>query len=120
LEFTRLKDLDFDNITRLIIVDCQHSSRIARFGDLAKAGGVEVHIFDHHPKSSGDIPATGGVIRPCGSTTTIITSLLMQRGTEVSPYEATLMMLGIHEDTGNLTFPSTTGEDYAAAAWLLE
>jgi tRNA nucleotidyltransferase (CCA-adding enzyme) len=120
LEFTRLKDLDFDSITRLIIVDCQHSSRIARFGDLAKAGGVEVHIFDHHPKSSGDIPATGGVIRPCGSTTTIITSLLMQRGTEVSPYEATLMMLGIHEDTGNLTFPSTTGEDYAAAAWLLE
>jgi tRNA nucleotidyltransferase (CCA-adding enzyme) len=120
LEFTRLKDLDFAAVSRLIIVDCQHSSRIARFGDLAKGGGVEVHIFDHHPTSSGDIPATGGVIRPCGSTSTILTGLLMQRGIDVNPYEATLIMLGIHEDTGNLTFPSTTVEDYAAAAWLLE
>lgn len=120
LSFTRLKDLDFAGITRLIIVDCQHSSRIAKFGDLAKRGGVEVHIYDHHPKSTGDIPATGGVIRPCGSTTTILTGMLMQQGIEVNPYEATLMMLGIHEDTGNLTFPSTTVEDYAAAAWLLE
>ncbi|OGU07570.1 MAG: polya polymerase [Geobacteraceae bacterium GWC2_58_44] len=120
LEFTRLKDVDFSRITRLIIVDCQHSSRIARFGDLAKGGGVEVHIYDHHPKSSGDIPASGGVIRSCGSTTSILTGMLMRQGIEVNPYEATVMMLGIHEDTGNLTFPSTTVEDYAAAAWLLE
>jgi len=119
VEFSRLKDIDFTRITRLIIVDCQHSSRIARFGDLAKGGGVEVHIYDHHPKATGDIPASGGVVRPCGSTTTILTGALMRQGLEVTPYEATLMMLGIHEDTGNLTFPSTTVEDYAAAAWLL-
>jgi tRNA nucleotidyltransferase (CCA-adding enzyme) len=120
LEFTRIKDVDFARITRLIVVDCQHSSRIAKFGDLAKGGGVEVHIFDHHPKASGDLPAAGGVIRPCGSTTTILTGFLMQQAIDVTPFEATLMMLGIHEDTGNLTFPSTTVEDYAAAAWLLE
>lgn len=119
VEFTRLKELDFSRITRLIIVDCQHSSRISRFADLAKGGEVEVHIYDHHP-GTGDLPSTGGIIRPCGSTTTILTTLLMQRDIEVTPYEATLMMLGIHEDTGNLTFPSTTAEDYAAAAWLLE
>jgi tRNA nucleotidyltransferase (CCA-adding enzyme) len=119
-EFTRIKDLDFSSITRLIVVDCQHSSRIARFGELAKAGGIELHIFDHHPKSSGDLSPTGGVIRSCGSTTTILIGFLMQRQTEVTPFEATLMMLGIYEDTGNLTFPSTTTEDYFAAAWLLE
>jgi tRNA nucleotidyltransferase (CCA-adding enzyme) len=120
LEFTRFKDLDLTAITRLIIVDCQHSSRIAKLGELAKEGGVEIHIYDHHPKSSGDLAATGGVVRPCGSTTTTLTGLWMQKASEVTPYEATLMMLGIHEDTGNLTFPSTTTEDYAAAAWLLE
>jgi len=119
-EFTRLKDLDFSAITRLIIVDCQHSSRLAKLGELAKSGTVEVHIYDHHPTSSGDIDSTGGVIRPCGSTTTILAGMLMQRGIEVDAHQATLMMLGIHEDTGNLTFPSTTAEDYAAAAWLLE
>jgi tRNA nucleotidyltransferase (CCA-adding enzyme) len=119
IEFTRQKDLDFNAITRLIIVDCQQSSRLSRFGELAKGGDVEVHVYDHHPKSSSDLVATGGIVRPCGSSTTILTSLLMERGIEVNPYEATVMMLGIHEDTGNLTFPSTTVEDYAAAAWLL-
>jgi len=119
-EFTRIKDLDFSSITRLIIVDCQHSSRLAKFGELAKGGGVELHIYDHHPKSSGDLTPTDGVIRSCGSTTTILIGFLMQRLTDVTPFEATLMMLGIYEDTGNLTFPSTTTEDYLAAAWLLE
>ena len=118
--FTRPKDLDFHAITRLIVVDCQHSSRIARFGELAKSGTVELHIYDHHPKNTGDLPSTGGVIRPCGSTTTILCGLLQERGLEVTPFEATLMMLGIHEDTGNLTFACTTAEDYRAAAWLLE
>jgi nanoRNase/pAp phosphatase (c-di-AMP/oligoRNAs hydrolase) len=30
-----------------------------------------------------------------------------------------LMMLGIYEDTGSLTFSSTTAEDFSAAAYLL-
>lgn len=44
----------------------------------------------------------------------------MNKGIQVDSVEATLMMLGIYEDTGNLTFPSTTVEDYRAAAWLLQ
>ena len=120
LVFTRFKDLDPAQITRLIVVDCQHSSRIARFGELAKAGGLELIIYDHHPVSCGDLQASGGEVRPCGSTTTILTSILMQRGIDVNAFEATLMMLGIHEDTGNLTFPSASAEDYRAAAWLME
>ncbi|WP_136513566.1 A-adding tRNA nucleotidyltransferase [Geomonas edaphica] len=120
LSFARIKDIDLSAITRLIVVDCQHSSRLAKFGELAKAGGVELHIYDHHPTSSGDLNAVGGVIRPCGSTTTILGTMLMERGIEVTASQATLMMLGIHEDTGNLTFPSTTAEDYAVASWLLE
>ncbi|WP_224982156.1 CBS domain-containing protein [Geomonas agri] len=119
-ESLRIKDVDFSAVTRLIVVDCQHSARLAKFGELAQKDGVELLIYDHHPISSGDLKADGGIIRPCGSTTTILATLLMQRGIEVSPAEATLMMLGIHEDTGNLTFPSTTAEDYAVAAWLLE
>uniref|UniRef100_C6E7B6 CBS domain containing protein n=1 Tax=Geobacter sp. (strain M21) TaxID=443144 RepID=C6E7B6_GEOSM len=120
LEFARIKEIDFSAITRLIVVDCQHSSRIGKFGELAKSGSVELHIYDHHPTSSGDMEPTGGVIRPCGSTTTILAGMLIERGVEITPFEATVMMLGIHEDTGNLTFPSSTAEDYTVAAWLLE
>ena len=120
LDFTRIKDVDLDRVTRLILVDCQHSSRIGRFADILGRPGLEVHIYDHHPVSSGDISPDGGVIRECGSSTTILTLLLQEQGIEVTPTEATLMMLGIYEDTGSLIFPSTTTDDYRAAAWLLE
>ena len=120
LNFTRLKDLDLDRVTRLILVDCQHSSRIGRFAEILDRPGLEIHIYDHHPESSGDIVPSGGVIRMSGSSTTILTTLLRERGIGVDATEATLMMLGIYEDTGSLTFPSTTVEDYHAAAWLLE
>lgn len=120
LNFTRLKDVDFSQINRLILVDCQHSSRIGRFSEALANPGLEVHIYDHHPESTGDIPRTGGIIRECGSSTAILTLLLRERGVQVTPTEATLMMLGIYEDTGSFMFPSTTVDDFVAASWLLE
>ncbi|KAF0218543.1 MAG: hypothetical protein FD174_2843 [Geobacteraceae bacterium] len=120
LNFTRLKDIDLAQVTRLILVDCQHSSRIGKFAELLHKPGLEIHIYDHHPASSGDITPSGGVIRECGSSTSIIATILREKGMEVNPTEATLMMLGIYEDTGSLTFPSTTVDDYLAAAWLLK
>jgi tRNA nucleotidyltransferase (CCA-adding enzyme) len=120
LNFARLKDIDLNQISRLILVDCQHSSRIGRFAEILGKPGLEVHIYDHHPESQGDISPRGGMIRVSGSSTTIIAKLLKEKGLEVDPTEATLMMLGIYEDTGSLSFPSTTPDDYLAAAWLLE
>ena len=120
LNFTRAKDIDLDDVTRLILVDCQHSSRIGRFSEILGRPGLEVHIYDHHPESSGDIKPSAGVIRECGSSTTILTLIIKERELEVSPTEATLMMLGIYEDTGSLIFPATSVDDFQAAAWLLE
>jgi tRNA nucleotidyltransferase (CCA-adding enzyme) len=115
-----LKDIELDDVTRLILVDCQHSSRIGKFTEILGKPGLEIHVYDHHPDAHSDIAPSGGQIRECGSSTTIITRILMDRGIDVDSTEATLMMLGIYEDTGNLIFPSTTSDDYLAAAWLLE
>ncbi len=120
LNFTRLKELDFSQVTRLILVDCQHSARIGKFADILNRPGLIVHIYDHHPEASGDITPKGGIIRGCGSSTTILSMLLQEQGITVNSMEATLMMLGIYEDTGSLTFPSTTVDDYKAASWLLQ
>jgi tRNA nucleotidyltransferase (CCA-adding enzyme) len=120
LDFTRLRDVDFAAVTRLILVDCRHTSRIGRFAELVGKPGVEVIIYDHHPESSDGIVPDGGVIRDCGSSTTILALMLEEKGIVPTPVEATVMMLGIYEDTGCLTFPSTTTDDYHAAAWLLE
>ncbi|MBT0664287.1 CBS domain-containing protein [Geobacter pelophilus] len=119
LNFTRFKDLDLGKVTRLILVDCQHSSRIGRFAELLERPGIAIHIYDHHPESSGDIKMSGGIIRDCGSSTAILCRILEEREIAITPIEATLMMLGIYEDTGSLTFVSTTEDDFMAAAWLL-
>lgn len=119
-DFARIKDIDLGKVTHLILVDCRHSSRIGKFAEIIRNPGLEVHVYDHHPEANSDISPTGGEIRECGSSTTIICRILREKGLRIDPTEATLMMLGIYEDTGNLTFPSTTVEDYLSAAWLLE
>ena len=116
---TRSKDIDLDAITRLIIVDCQQAGRIGRFAEILDRPGLELHIYDHHPLSADSIRATGGIIRPCGSSSTILAGILKEQRVSLTPEEATLVMLGIYEDTGRLLFPPTTQEDYQAAAWLL-
>ncbi len=116
----RARDIDLDAITRLIIVDCQHGGRIGRFASLLERPGIEIHIYDHHPITEQSIRPTGGMICPSGSSSTILAGLLMEQATELTPEEATLIMLGIHEDTGRLLFASTTRDDYRVAAWLME
>lgn len=117
--FTRAKDIDLGAIKRLIIVDCQHAARIGRFADILNRPGLEVHIYDHHPVTPESLRSSGGVVSSCGSASTLLTALLMEQGLTLTPEEATLIMLGIHEDTGRLLFASTKPEDYRAAAWLL-
>lgn len=116
----RAKDMDLDQVSRLILVDCQQASRIGRFAELLSRSDLEIHIYDHHPSTEDSIAASGGIVRPCGATATIIAELLQGRNIGLTPSEATLLLLGIHEDTGHLLFPTTTPEDYRAAAWLLD
>lgn len=117
---TRAKEIDLDAISRLIIVDCQHAARIGRFAGILGRPGLEVHIYDHHPVTNESIHPSGGIIFSCGSASTLLTDLLIKGELLLTPEEATLVMLGIHEDTGRLLYASTTPDDYRAAAWLLE
>lgn len=118
--FAKIREIDFDGIKRLILVDTRQKGRIGRFAELADRKDVEIHIYDHHPDSEEDIHGNVEIVRKIGSTTAMLTSLIKEKGLQVSADEATIMCLGIHEDTGSFTFSSTTAEDYQAAAWLTE
>lgn len=118
--FTKIKNVDFDQIKRLILVDTRQKSRIGKFAELTEKKGVEIHIYDHHPDSGEDAHGHVEIIRKIGSTTALLTSLIREKGVSVSADEATVMCLGIHEDTGSFTFSSTKAEDYQAAAWLTD
>ena len=118
--FTKLKHIDLSRIRRLILVDTRQKSRIGKLAEIADNKNVEIHIYDHHHDSEEDIRGDVEVIRQVGSTTTILADILREKGIALSSDEATIMYLGIHEDTGSLTFSSTTPDDCRAAGWLLE
>ncbi len=119
VEIDRLKDIDLSKVTRIILVDISSSARIGPFKELLGRAGLELHVYDHHPARKSDIYPDLKVIEPYGSTTTILTHIIIERDIALSPDEATILMSGIYEDTGSLTFPSTTTKDYGAAAHLL-
>ena len=98
----------------------RQSSRIGAFAAVAEREGVELHIYDHHPLGPGDLRGTVECVEPVGATVTVLVHLFMARGIVPTAEEATLMMLGLYEDTGSLLFPSTTVKDLQAAAFLLE
>jgi tRNA nucleotidyltransferase (CCA-adding enzyme) len=113
------KDIDPMRIKTLVLVDTRQSSRIGPMAAILDIPGLTVHIYDHHPAMENDIRGHQEVIRPAGSTVTILTDIIKTKGIELTPEEATILSLGIYEDTGAFTFSSTTEEDFAAAAHLL-
>ena len=120
LSIERAKDIKLDEVHRLILVDTRQKSRIGRFAELAGSDSVEIHVYDHHPDSEDDIPGKIEIVREVGATVTILSQLIRERNIEIDAEEATLLALGLYEDTGSFTFSSTTPEDLEAASWLLE
>ncbi len=120
LNLTKIRHVDPSKVSRLILVDTRQKSRIGKFAELAGKPGVEIHIYDHHPPSEDDIKGDVEHIKELGAATSLLTGLLRGRGIRLTPDEASIMSLGIHEDTGSFTFSSTKPEDYRAAAWLAE
>ncbi|UCD35490.1 MAG: CBS domain-containing protein [Nitrospiraceae bacterium] len=119
VEFSRLRDINLEEITRLVLVDVKSPERIGRFAEILGRKGLVIHLYDHHPLSGADIRGQKEVIEQVGSTTTVFTEMIQKGRLDLSPGEATTFMLGIYEETGSLMFPSTTERDMLAAAYLL-
>src|SRR5512146_37619 len=55
LEMERVKNIDLQQVTRLILVDTRQISRIGKFAEIAAKPGLEIHIYDHHAPSADDL-----------------------------------------------------------------
>ena len=114
----RVRDIDLQAVTRLILVDVRSSARIGQFAEIVNKPELEIHIYDHHPLDENSVRGTIEHIQDVGATITIMTQLFVARGIIPTPDEATMMMLGLYEDTGNLLFSDTTPADFQAGAFL--
>ncbi|MEB3268240.1 MAG: CBS domain-containing protein [Leptolyngbya sp.] len=114
-----------DQIQNLTVVDTHRRSRlgpVADWLDAVTARGGTVTLYDHHGAGEGDrgdIPAQVRHVATVGAATTLVAEQLQAQGKTLAATVATVMALGIHVDTGSLTFETTTPRDAAALAWLM-
>ncbi len=102
----------------IIVVDTNQVERLGDLQDRVQAEDVEVFLFDHHPDEEGSIVAEHSEDEAVGATVTLVARQLRRRRIRLTPFEATLMALGLYEDTGCFTFGNTTPADLETAAWL--
>lgn len=102
-------------VSRLIVVDTPEAPALRTLGDQP----TPTLIIDHHPRSHSPRTHEELIHAEVGATTSILVERLISAAVTLSDVEATLMLLGIYDDTGNLTYSSTRQQDVAAVAWLL-
>ncbi len=111
LSISSLKEIDMLKISELIIVDTRQRDRIGQFKSLLNKHNLKINVYDHHPDTENDIIADTSIVKPVGATTTILLKIIIKKKKEINSLESTLFALGIYEDTGSLTFSTTTKED---------
>jgi tRNA nucleotidyltransferase (CCA-adding enzyme) len=115
LPFIENRDLPAEPIEKVTLVDTQ---------SLVKLKGItqhtQVHVIDHHPRRE-DLPVNWQVeLEKTGACTTLLVERLGEQLPKLTMIQATLLLLGIYEDTGAMTYSLTTPRDIRACASLLE
>jgi tRNA nucleotidyltransferase (CCA-adding enzyme) len=116
LPYVRHEDLPRRmEVERIILVDTQTLITPKGMSD-----ATTVQIIDHHPLSRDLPPGWTYSGEQVGATVTLLLERIIDDGLPLTPVESTLLALGIYEDTGSLTFPTTTIRDLRCVAWLVQ
>ncbi len=113
--FLDARDLPSAPVEEVVLVDTQSLVTVRGMG--AK---TRVRVIDHHPRRPSLNPQWETYIDEVGATTTLLVESLQEHNGNLMPLQATLLLLGIYEDTGSLTYSRTTARDARAVAYLLE
>lgn len=108
-----------EKVSKLTVCDCNQWRQIEHGHLLRDCKQATIELWDHH-FPSGDIVPHWSCVEPVGATITLFLRVIQERRITLSPHEATLFLLGLYEDTGQLSFDGTTPEDIRSAAFLLE
>jgi len=115
LPFLDPRDLTGEPIESVCLVDTQSMTSIK-----GMVSDPKVKVIDHHPLRV-DVPENWEkIIRKTGASATIFVQAIQEMDLLLTPIQATLLLLGIYEDTGSLTYTRTTAEDIFAAGILVE
>jgi tRNA nucleotidyltransferase (CCA-adding enzyme) len=115
LPFIEPQDLPKGRVKTVTLVDTQSLVTVRGMDK-----HTEVFVIDHH-EARADLPADWQVkVSEIGAASTLLVEALEEHGIPLNVTQATLLLLGIYEDTGKLTYSRTSPRDVRAAAYLLE
>jgi tRNA nucleotidyltransferase (CCA-adding enzyme) len=115
LGFTKLSQLPQESITEILLVDTQ--SMVTLKGVTPE---TRVRVIDHHPLRD-NLPDDWEVdLQSTGACTTLLVEKIKTENISFNIAQANLLLLGIYEDTGSLSYATTTTRDLLAAVYLLE
>jgi tRNA nucleotidyltransferase (CCA-adding enzyme) len=110
-------DINLENVNTLVVVDTHSWNRLEGMESLKDKKDLDIIIWDHH--TQGDIETKHKNIKETGAAITMLAKELEKQQKLITPIQATLFLIGLYEDTGNLTFSSTLPEDAHAACFFL-
>jgi tRNA nucleotidyltransferase (CCA-adding enzyme) len=118
---TEIGRLELAAIRRLVVVEVSTASRLGELESVALDPSVEKALFDHHGAHGVPdwVSPEAAVLSSDGALTTTLVGIAAERELAPTPLEATAFALGIHEDTGSLTYATTTQRDVDALSWCL-
>ncbi len=115
LGYTNSHKLPSEPVEHITLVDTQ--SLITLKG---MSGTTLVQVIDHHPRKQGVDASWQVEITHTGACTTLLVEKIKEKSLPVSTIQATMLLLGIYEDTGSLSYSSTSARDLCAAGYLLD
>ncbi len=115
LPFVDPRDLGDEPIDSIYLVDTQSLTSMK-----GAHQETQVHVIDHHAPRKECPPDWKVRLVETGANTTVFVEEIQERDLRLSIVQATLLLLGIYEDTGSLTYTRTTSRDIRAAAVLLD
>ncbi len=114
LPFMRAEDWRRKRVNEVILVDTQNLNSVRGMAKQPRVRVIDHHI-DYRPREGWTYH-----VEAVGATTTILVEMLQTSGLTLTAEEATLLLLGIYEDSGALTYDTATSRDARAAAWLFD
>lgn len=120
LNIYKSRDINEEKVEKIIIVDTSNEKRIGKFAKCLENTKIKVILYDHHEDKKNKNFNWEYHMTEYGATTTFLLEKIIEKNIEISDYEATIIMMGIYEDTGSLSYTNTTSNDIKAAAYLLE
>jgi len=114
LPYIDYKVMPREPIKEVILVDTQSLVTLKGMHQDTK-----IVVYDHHPLKDDIDPKWDLHLVAYGSNVSQMIERIIQRGIEITPLQATVLALGLYEDTGSFSYGSTTPADLRAAEFCI-